>query len=292
MKLQLMIVLPVQSMQRKIIFSTQMVGSSFGALQRVRKNPRMINQAKLKSYRRDPFWKFGVLVPCKHAQAVALDKANGNTKWQDAEATEKSQLMGCNTFINIGIGGIAPNGYEKIQCHVIYDVKHDGQHKAWLNAGGHLSDPNTESVYSGVVSLCGIWLIVFLAELNSLELWGADVGNAYLEALTKVKVYIIGGPEFGDLAGHTLLIFKALYGLWSSGLRWHQRFADVLWSTGFIQSKAATDIWMRENNGLNEYIAVYVDDLLIAARNYKDTWECAQLQAKGCWSTYLPFGMW
>jgi hypothetical protein len=68
-------------------------------------------------------------------------------------------------------------------------------------------------IYSGVVSLCGIRLIVFLAELNALELWVADVGNAYLEALTKEKVYIIGGLEFGDLAGHTLLIFKALYGL-------------------------------------------------------------------------------
>jgi Reverse transcriptase (RNA-dependent DNA polymerase) len=134
-------------------------------------------------------------------------------------------------------------------------------------AGGHLTDPNTESVYSRVVSLRGIRLIVFLAELNTLELWGADVGNAYLEALTKEKVYIIGGPEFGDLAGHTLPIFKALYCLRSSGLCWHQRYADVLRSMGFIQSKAETDIWMRENNGLYEYIAVYVDDLLIAARD-------------------------
>jgi Reverse transcriptase (RNA-dependent DNA polymerase) len=148
-----------------------------------------------------------------------------------------------------------------------YDVKQDGRHKARLVAGGHLTNPNTESVYSGVVSLYGIRLIVFLAERNALELWGADVGNAYLEALTKEKVYIIGGPEFGDLEGHTLLIFKALYGLRSSGLCWHQCFADVLQSMGFVQSKAESYIWMRENNGLHEYIAVYVDDLLIAARD-------------------------
>jgi hypothetical protein len=42
---------------------------------------------------------------------IELDKANGNTKWQDAEATEKRQLMEYNTFIDHGIGGIAPNGY-------------------------------------------------------------------------------------------------------------------------------------------------------------------------------------
>jgi hypothetical protein len=56
-------------------------------------------------------------------------------------------------------------------------------------------------------------LVVFLAELNTLELWGADVVNAYLEANTMEKVYIIGGPEFGPLEGHTLITFKALYTL-------------------------------------------------------------------------------
>jgi hypothetical protein len=41
----------------------------------------MIHQSKLTSYRHDPIWKFGVLVPHNHAQAaVELDKANGNTK--------------------------------------------------------------------------------------------------------------------------------------------------------------------------------------------------------------------
>jgi hypothetical protein len=87
---------------------------------------QMINQAKLKSYWRDIFWKFGVLVPHNHVQVAELDKANGNTKWQDDEATERSQLMEYNTFIDHGIGGIAPNGYKKIWCHMIYDVKHDG----------------------------------------------------------------------------------------------------------------------------------------------------------------------
>ena len=54
-----------------------------------------------------------------------------------------------------------------------------------------------------------------------------DIGNAYLEAYTKEKVYCIAGPEFGDLAGHTLVIVKALYGLRTSGARYHERFADT-----------------------------------------------------------------
>jgi hypothetical protein len=125
---------------------------------------------------------------------------------------------------------------------MIYDVKHDGRHKAQLVAGGHLTDPNTESVYSGVVLLRCIRLIVFLAELNKLQLWGADVGNAYLEATIKEKVYIVGVPEFGSLEGHSLVIDCALYGLRSSGLCWYQRFLDVLRSMSFTPSKAEADI--------------------------------------------------
>jgi hypothetical protein len=127
---------------------------------------------------------FGSLVflsPPNHAQAVELDKANGNTKWQDAEVTERSQLFEYHTFVDKGKGGVAPNGYKRIRYQMIYDVKHDGCHKARLVAGGHLTDPNTESMYSGVVSLHGIRLVIFLAELNQLEIRGADVGNAYLQ---------------------------------------------------------------------------------------------------------------
>jgi hypothetical protein len=84
---------------------------------------------------------------------------------------------------------------------MIYDVKHDGRHKARFVTGGHLTDLNTLSVYSGVVSLRGVRLVVFLAGLSSLELWGADIGSAYLEAKTKDKIFISGGPEFGLLEG-------------------------------------------------------------------------------------------
>jgi Reverse transcriptase (RNA-dependent DNA polymerase) len=117
------------------------------------------------------------------------------------------------------------------------------------------------------MQLRGIRLIVFLTELNKLSLWGADIGNAYLEAKTKEKVFIIGGPEFGFLEGSKLLTDRALYCMRSSGICWHQRFSDVLRSMGFTPSKAEADIWMRQSNDLYEYIAVYVDDLLIAAKD-------------------------
>jgi hypothetical protein len=51
-------------------------------------------------------------------------------------------------------------------------------------ANGHLTDIPLESVYSGVVSLRGLQSVTLLAELNGLDLWATDIGNAYLEAFT------------------------------------------------------------------------------------------------------------
>ena len=34
------------------------------------------------------------------------------------------------------------------------------------------------------------------------------------------------------------------YGLKSSGLRWHERFSDVLRNVGFIPNKAECEIWI------------------------------------------------
>ena len=45
-------------------------------------------------------------------------------------------------------------------------------------------------------------LVIFLGKLNNHELWGADIGNAYLEAPIEEKLYIVAGPEFEDWEGY------------------------------------------------------------------------------------------
>ena len=159
-------------------------------------------------------------------------------------ALELEQLYDYKTFQDLGQGATPPQGYRKIRVHFVFAVKHDGRHKARLVADGQQTEAPLESVYSGVVSLRGLRIVAFLAELNQLNLWGADVGNAYIEAKTREKVYIIGGVGFGELEGHTLIIFKALYGLKSSGARWHDRLVDALRDLGFAQTKADSDVWM------------------------------------------------
>ena len=93
----------------------------------------------------------------------------------------------------------APNGYQKIRVHLIFAVKHDGRHKARLVAGGHLTPDPIESIYSGIVSIRSQRLVIFLAKLKNLEAWGADIGNVYLEAKTKEKLYIVAAQSLRNL---------------------------------------------------------------------------------------------
>ena len=218
---------------------------------------------------------FGFLIPKDYKQALQLDEQNGNSKWYDATKLEMNQINEYKVFQDHGKAKYdpksrkvsnAPNGYQKIRVHLIFAVKHDGRHKARSVAGGHLTPDPIESIYSGVVSIRSLRLVVFLAKLINPEVWGADIGNTYLEAKTKENLYIVAGPEFEELEGHILVIYKALYGLKSSGLRWSQKIHDIMLDMGFSPSKADPCVWLRKAKCATkyEYVAIYVDDLLIA----------------------------
>eukprot|EP00984_Skeletonema_dohrnii_P037462 scaffold39546_cov344-Skeletonema_dohrnii-CCMP3373.AAC.1 len=97
-----------------------------------KKMMRMINQAKLKSYRDTPVYMYGVKVPRNHEQAIQFDLENGNTEWQDAEKKEIDQMFEYSVFDDRGHKSVAtpPAGYKKIRLHMVYACKHDGRRKA------------------------------------------------------------------------------------------------------------------------------------------------------------------
>ena len=145
---------------------------------------RLVQQAAWKSERRAPIYMFGVQVPRNHNEAMQLDEKNGNTKWADAEKKELDQLFEYKTFIDKGVNYKPGMEYTRIRVHFLYAVKHDLRHKARMVAGGHMTAVEKESNYSGVVSLRSMRHALVIGELNGLDVFVGDVGNAYLEALT------------------------------------------------------------------------------------------------------------
>ena len=184
---------------------------------REKKLQRMVLQAKMQSKRTAKRYQYGYEVPRNPKHALELDAAAGNHKWRDSMALELAQLLEYDSFIDQGRNAPGPRGHKRIRAHWVFAIKHDGRHKSRLVLSGNLTDKPLEDVYSGVLSTRSLRMVIFAAELNGLELWGADIGNAYLEAKTKEKLFVVGDKGFGKLEGHTLIVNKAVYGLQTSG---------------------------------------------------------------------------
>ena len=228
----------------------------------------LVNALKKQLQGNTPRYMFGVRIPKNHKEAEKLDRDNGNTLWADAIKKELQCLFDYKTFKDIGHADVTsvPEGFTRIRCHGIYSVKHDLRHKYRFVAGGDMTDPTSDQTYSSVVTLRGLRLAIFLAELNNMKVYGADISSAYLEAFTSEKVCFVAPPEFGELGGHLLVIVKALYGLRTSGARFRARLAKSLRSLGFHPCKNEPDIWMRDRGDHYEYICTWVDDLAICSR--------------------------
>ena len=82
-------------------------------------------------------------------------------------------------------------------------------------------------------------LVIFLGKLNNLEIWGADIGNPYLESVTEEKLLL--------LLDLNLKIGKdTSLGLKSSGKRWPEALYDILKDMDFIPSRAdpCVELWV------------------------------------------------
>jgi hypothetical protein len=65
--------------------------------------------------------KFDIELPKTVKEALELDKKNGNTFWADAIAKEMKDIS--VAFKILLDGQSAPIGYQKIPCHMIFDIK-------------------------------------------------------------------------------------------------------------------------------------------------------------------------
>jgi hypothetical protein len=81
-------------------------------------------------------------------------------------------------------------------------------------------------------------------------------------------VYITAGPEFGStLCGKNLIINEFFCGLKTSSARFHEHLAESLLRLGFVKTKHDNDLWMIDKTSHYEYLATYVDDILLWRRS-------------------------
>ena len=250
----------------------------------LKKRNRIIAKTKSKYWLRTH--KYGIEIPKTVLQARQIDAKSGNILWWDAICKEMKNIRPAFEAFEGGLEQL-PSGFQKIKCHMIFDVKigENFCRKACLVAGGHTTDAPATLTYSSVVSHDSVRIALTIAALNELEVMAYDIQNAYLTANCHKKIWTRAGPKFGSESGTIMLIRKARYGLKSSGAPFHAHLAETLYDIGFVPTRADPDVWRRpavKEDGFKyyEYVLCYVDDILAISHKAKDVSKVVQAMFK------------
>jgi len=147
--------------------------------------------------------KFGIKIPKSVEHALQINREMGTDYWQQAIKKEMKNV--CIAFQKWDGGGLEQArmasasgpliGYQEIKCHMVFDIKMDGDltRKARFVAGGHTTEAPSSITYSSIVSRESIQLAFLIAALNNLEVYAADVGNAYLNVTCREKIWTVAG---------------------------------------------------------------------------------------------------
>jgi hypothetical protein len=243
----------------------------------LRKRNRVISKLQKKYWRTTH--KFGLECPNTVKRALEIDEETGTDFWYQAIKLEMEKVKVAYEVNEEWTpeqirSGEAPGfiGFQEIRCHLIMDIKMDFSRKARFVAGGHMTEAPAALTYSSVVSRDSVRLAFLIAELNDLDVLACDVGNAYLNAPCREKIWFVAGRECGEHVGKVMVVTRALYGLKSSGASWRAMFAETLTSMGFEPTQADPDAYRRrarkpDGTDYYELLLVYVDDVLACSHD-------------------------
>ena len=215
--------------------------------------------------------KNGIEIPLDVEHAGQLDKLNGNDLWTKALAKEMYNVG--VAFEILGAGQRAPKGWRLATGHLIWDVKMDFTQKArWVLDGHKMSTPEG-TTFGSVVSRESVQIIFMYMALNGIVIFGTDIQNAYLQAPSSQRDYIICGSEFGlENVGRVALIHQALYRGKTAGKDFRNHLRSCMGHLGFKSCPADLDVWMRcaeksDGSKYYKFVLLYVDDTLVVSEN-------------------------
>ena len=120
-----------------------------------------------------------------------------------------------------------------------------------------------DETYSPTILFSSLLMIIHIATINRWTRKMIDVGNAYLNALAKKKIYMRLPLDYTDGKPVIVRMIHSIYGLKDAGLLWYLFLEKALAKFGAYRSRYDPCIFYKDKNGKRIIIAVYVDDLAI-----------------------------
>jgi hypothetical protein len=82
-------------------------------------------------------------------------------------------------------------------------------------------------------------------------------------------IYVTPHPKMKIAPGHCLKLLRSLYGLKQAPRNWNAHLHDFILSTGYQRSPLDFCLYHQKRQGHVVFLAVFVDDILIACANNK-----------------------
>jgi hypothetical protein len=181
-------------------------------------------------------------------------------------------------------------GLNVVDCKWIFKLKRkaDGsidRYKARLVAKGFKQQYGVDydDTFSPVVKPTTIRLLLSLVVSRGWSLRQIDIQNAFLHGHLNEDVYMKQPPDFidSDRPHYLCKLDKSLYGLKQAPRAWFSRLSGTLLQLGFHASKADVSLFIFNKGGIQMYILIYVDDIIIVSSSSSATDRLlAQLQAE------------
>ncbi|KAF6517721.1 hypothetical protein HZS61_003282 [Fusarium oxysporum f. sp. conglutinans] len=114
--------------------------------------------------------------------------------------------------------------------------------------------------FASVVKPMSYKMIFAIAAALDLELEQMDVKTAFLYGLVNEEIYVQQPEGFDDGSGRVCKLLRALYGLKQAPRVWYETLSTFLATLGFKPLLSDMGVFVKGHT----FIAVYVDDLLIA----------------------------
>ncbi|KAG8474589.1 hypothetical protein CXB51_031229 [Gossypium anomalum] len=181
-----------------------------------------------------------------------------------------------------------PKGKKTVRCKWVFKKKEgtpgveEPKYKARLVAKGYSQVPGVDftDVFSPVVKHSSIRALLGIVAMHDLELEQLDVKTAFLHGELEEDIYMQQPEGFtvSEKEDYVCLLKKSLYGLKQSPRQWYKRFDSFMTSHDFKRSSFDSCVYFKKNNdGSFVYLLLYVDDMLIAA---KDKGEIRKVKAQ------------
>ncbi|GAA5913710.1 hypothetical protein JCM5296_000009 [Sporobolomyces johnsonii] len=197
-------------------------------------------------------------VPRNHNEAMASPE---RAKWRDAEDAEwiAFEEHGVLQLTKLPAGARALGTTRVVR------------YKARLVAQGFAQRPGIDfnETFAPVARMSTIRFLVALAASEGLSIEQFDFDTAFLNGKMTEDVYIKVPPGYPHQhgPGDVLKLIGAMYGTKQAPREWHAAVDSLMTKRGYRKSSSDVCLYIKDVDGSNVFVVLYVDDGLIVAKD-------------------------